>query len=249
MEIAWTFLLGALSVVVAKRLFFAKESMGAIASFLFASTLVGATAHAGALVDLSATASRPAVNDMVRASIYSEASGKNAAELAQRVNADIAEALKLIRAKSGVSVKSGQQSTYPVYGQSQKVEGWRMRSELILESKDQGSVSDLLGKLQQMRLAVGDVSLMPSPETRRTVEDEATREAIRAFQGRAAVIGEQLGKGWKIKQLNVQQGGGFPTPIMRANSGLMAAGAASAPIEAGESLVTTNVSGQIELAD
>jgi len=217
---------------------------------LLAGCCASVIAQAGALVDLSAAASRPAVNDMVRASVYSEASGKSPAELAQRVNADIAEALKLIRTKSGVSVKSGQQSTYPVYGQSQKIEGWRMRSELILESKDQGSVSDLLGKLQQMRLAVGDVSLMPSPETRRTVEDEATREAIRAFQSRAAVIAEQLGKGWKIKQLNVQQGGGMPVPMMRAARGvMMAADAVPAPLEAGESLVTTNVSGQIELAD
>jgi predicted secreted protein len=217
---------------------------------LIAACLVVASAQAGALIDLSANASRPAANDMVRASVFSEASGKNPAELAQRVNADVAEALKLIRSKAGISVKSGQQSTYPVYGQAQKIDGWRMRSELVLESKDQASVSELLGKLQQMRLAVGEVSLLPSPETRRKVEDEATREAIVAFQSRAAVIAEQLGKSWKIKQLNVQQGGGMPMPMMRAARGvMMAAEAAPAPLEAGESLVKTNVSGQIELAD
>jgi uncharacterized protein YggE len=92
--------------------------------------------------------------------------------------------------------------------------------------------------------------MLPSPETRRQVEDEATREAIRAFQSRAAVIAEQLGKSWKIRQLNVQQGGGMPIPMLRAARGvMMAADAAPAPLEAGESLVTTNVSGQIELAD
>ena len=216
---------------------------------LLAGCIAGAV-QAGALVDLSAEATRPAANDMVRASVFSEASGKNPAELALRVNADIAEALKLIRAKAGVSVKSGQQATYPIYGQSQKIDGWRMRSELVLESKDQGSVSDLLGKLQQMRLAVGNVSLLPSPETRRQVEDEATREAIRAFQSRASVIAGQLGKGWKIKQLNVQQGGGMPQPMLMVRGAMMAdAAPAPAPLEAGESLVTTNVSGQIELAD
>ncbi|MBK7649273.1 MAG: SIMPL domain-containing protein [Betaproteobacteria bacterium] len=215
---------------------------------LLVGCMAGATVQAGALVDLSAEASRPVANDMVRASVYSEASGKNPAELAQRVNADIAEALKLIRAKAGVSVKSGQQATYPVYSQAQKIDGWRMRSELVLESRSQGSVSELLGKLQQMRLAVGNVNLLPSPETRRQVEDEATREAIRAFQSRAAVIAEQLGKTWKIKQLNVQQGGGMPRPMMAARA-VMVAEDAPAPLEAGESLVTTNVSGQIELSD
>lgn len=217
---------------------------------LLAGCFAGAIAHAGTLVDLSAEASRPAANDMVRASVFSEASGNNPAELARRVNTDIAEALKVIRAKTGVSVKSGHQATYPVYGQAQKIDGWRMRSELVIESKDTGAVSELLGKLQQMRLAVGALSQMPSPETRRQVEDEATREAIRAFQSRAAVVAEQLGKGWKIKQLNIQQGGGMPMPMMRASRGAMlAAEAAPAPLEAGESLLTTNISGQIELAD
>ncbi len=209
-----------------------------------------AACQAGALIDLAAEASRPAANDMVRASVYSEASGSNPADLARQVNGNIGEALKLIREKKGVTVKSGNQSTYPIYTQSRKIDGWRMRSELLIESKDFGAVSELLGRLQQMRLAVGDIAQMPSPETRRQVEDEAMREAIRAFQNRAAVVGEQLGKGWKIKQMHINQGGGSPLPIMRgARSAMLAAEAAPAPIEAGESTITTQISGQIELDD
>lgn len=211
---------------------------------------LSATAQAGALVDLSAEASRPAANDMVRASIYSEASGSNPADLARQVNGNIAEALKLIREKKGVTVKTGSQSTYPIYTQSRKIDGWRMRSELLIESKDFGMVSDLLGRLQQMRLAVGDITQLPAPETRRQAEDEAMREAIRAFQNRAGVVGEQLGKTWQIKQMHINQGGGSPVPLMRgARAAMMAAEAAPAPIEAGESTITTSVSGQIELAD
>ncbi|WP_434516748.1 SIMPL domain-containing protein [Dechloromonas sp. ARDL1] len=211
---------------------------------------LAATAQAGALIDLSAEASRPAANDMVRASVFSEATGSNPAELARRVNGDIAEALKVIRDRKGVSVKSGNQSTYPVYTQARKIDGWRMRSELLIESKDFGTVSDLLGRLQQMRLAVGDISQMPSPETRHQAEDEAMREAIRAFQNRAALIADTLGKGWKIKQMNINQAGGMPpTPMPRVRAAAMMAEAAPAPLEAGESVVTTNVSGQIELAD
>lgn len=224
--------------------------MSRLARFAFVAACCGSTlAHAGALIDLAAEASRLASNDMVRASVFSEANGKSPGELAQRVNADISEALKLIRGKTGISVKSGHQSTYPIYGQAQKIEGWRMRSELVIESKDQGGVSELLGKLQQMRLAVGEVSLMPSPENRRQVEEETTRAAIRAFQDRAAVVASELGKTWKIKQLNVQQGGGVPMPIMRTARAAMMAEAAPAPLEAGESMVTTTVSGQIELVD
>lgn len=209
-----------------------------------------AASQAGALIDLAAEAGRPAANDMVRVSVYSEASGSNPADLARQVNGNIGEALKLIREKKGVTVKSGNQSTYPIYTQSRKIDGWRMRSELLIESRDFGAVSELLGRLQQMRLAVGDIAQMPSPETRRQVEDEAMREAIRAFQNRAAVVAEQLGKGWKIKQMHINQGGGSPVPIMRgARAAMLAADAAPAPIEAGESTITTHVTGQIELED
>lgn len=209
-----------------------------------------AASQAGALIDLAAEAGRPAANDMVRASVYSEASGSNPADLARQVNGNIGEALKLIREKKGVTVKSGNQSTYPIYTQSRKIDGWRMRSELLIESRDFGAVSELLGRLQQMRLAVGDIAQMPSPETRRQVEDEAMREAIRAFQNRAAVVAEQLGKGWKIKQMHINQGGGSPVPIMRgARAAMLAADAAPAPIETGESTITTHVTGQIELED
>ena len=209
-----------------------------------------AAAHAGTTVDLAAEASRPAANDLIRATVYAEAAGKQPGELARRVNQDIAEALKAIRARSGISVKSGAQHTFPVYGQAQQIDGWRIHAELILESRDAAAVSELLGQLQQMRLAVGSVAQMPAPETRRKVEDEATREAIGAFRQRAALVAEVLGKPYTIKHLNIQQGGHIPPmPMMRAAKGAPMAEAMPLPLEAGESQITTNVSGQIELAD
>lgn len=217
---------------------------------LFAGTLLAAGVHAGTTIDLTAEASRPAANDLVRATVFAEASGSNPAELARRVNQNIAEGLKTIKAKPGVSVKSGHQSTFPVYAQNQKIESWRLNAELVLESRDAAAVSELLGQLQQMRLAVSSVSQLPAPETRRKVEDETTRDAIGAFRQRAAVVAEVLGKPYKIRHLNIQQGGQMqPMPIMRASRAPMAAEAAPPPLEAGESLVTTTVSGQIELAD
>ncbi|MGB8883418.1 MAG: SIMPL domain-containing protein, partial [Azonexus sp.] len=85
---------------------------------LLTGMLLCTAAGAGTTVDLTAEASRPAANDMVRATVFAEASGSNPAELARRVNQDIAEGLKIIKAKPGISVKSGHQSTFPVYGQN-----------------------------------------------------------------------------------------------------------------------------------
>jgi predicted secreted protein len=208
------------------------------------------SAFAGPLVDLSAEASLPAVNDMARATLYSEASGSNPAELARRVNGDIAEALKVAKASSAVTVKSGQQSTWPVYAQGTRIETWRMRSEIVVEAKDPAAMSDLIGKLQQMKLAVGNVAMMPSPEMRRKVTDEAVREAIRDFQKRAELVAGQIGQPWRIRKMSVNQSSGpTPVPVMRAARGMAMAEAAPAPIEAGDSLITATVTGQIELGE
>ncbi len=217
---------------------------------LLAATLF-ATAHAGPLIELSAEASRPAANDLLRAGVFAEASGGNPAELARQINQDIGEALKLIRDYPAIAAKSGQQNTFPVYGQKQKLEGWRMRSELLLETKDAAAMSELLGKLQAMRLALGHLSQSPSPTTRAAAEDAATRDAISAFHARAGLIAEQFGKPYKINQLRVHQQGSFQplVPMARAATLMQAADAAPMPIEAGESQVTTSISGQIELTD
>lgn len=219
-------------------------------SLLLTGLLLSTAVQAATTIDLAAEASRPAANDMVRATVFAEASGNNPAELARRVNQDIAEGLKVIKAKPGVSVKSGRQSTFPVYGQNQKIDSWRIHSELILESRDVAAVSELLGELQQRRLAVSSVSQLPAPETRKKVEDEATRDAIAAFRQRAAVVAEVLGKPYTIRHLSIQQSGQMPPmPVMRASRAMAADAAPPVPLEAGESLVTTTVSGQVEVAD
>lgn len=217
---------------------------------LLTGMLLCTAAGAGTTVDLTAEASRPAANDMVRATVSAEASGSNPGELARRVNQDVAEGLKVIKARPGISIKSGHQSTFPVYSQNQKIESWRVRSELILESRDAAGVSELLGQLQQMRLVVSDVNQLPTPETRRKVEDEATREAIGAFRQRAAVVAEVLGKPYTIRHLSIHQSGQMP-PMPRAGRAMVAEMAAAPPVpmEPGESLVTTTVSGQVEMAD
>ena len=216
---------------------------------LFGLSTLGTT-QAGTLVDLSAEASRPAPNDEIHAMVYAEATGNNPAELAKRVNQSLAEALKVARGQPGISAKTGSQSTYPLYGQNQRIENWRMRAELRLESRDSAALSEMLGRLQQMKLAVGHVSQQVSAESRRLAEDGATQDAIRAFEARAKVIAGVFGKSYRIKQISFQQNGGPPPmPMLRARGAAMMAEAAPVPIEAGESQITTSISGQIELAD
>lgn len=212
--------------------------------------LLAMSVQAGTVVELSAEASRPAVNDLLRATVFVEASDSNPAELARRVNQDLAQALKVARAMPAVTVRTGSQHSFPVYGQNRRIETWRMRAELLLESRDAAAVSTLLGQLQQHKLALAQIQQLPAPETRRQVEDETTRDALQAFEARARLVASTLGRTYWIRQLNIQQtGAGQPVPMPMMRTAAVAMEAAPAPLEAGTTSLTTLISGQIELAD
>ena len=197
-------------------------------------------------IDLSAEASRPAANDLIQASLTAEASGATPGELSRQINAQIADALKTAKPYQMVKVKSGSTNSYPVYSKAGKIESGLMRSELRLESADSAAMSELLGKLQTT-LGISNLTLLPSPETRKAAENEAILDAIDAFKARAAVIAGAMSKAYHIKQLNVQTAGSYAPPMMRASAKMMSAEAVSMPMESGDSQISATVSGQIAL--
>ncbi|MDP1654145.1 MAG: SIMPL domain-containing protein [Rhodocyclaceae bacterium] len=203
----------------------------------------------GTLIDFRVDVQKSVPNDLGRASAYAEMTGADPAEVARKVKTVIADGLAAARAQPGITVKSGGTHTWPIYGKgSRSIESWRMRSELLLESRDAAALSTAVGKLQSA-LAVGNINFSPAPETRRKAEDDATLEAIEAFRAKAERIAGTLKKPYRIRQMSVNGSGNFPQPYPMARATMMAAEAAPMPVEAGESNVTVNVSGQIELLD
>ncbi|MFN3885102.1 MAG: SIMPL domain-containing protein, partial [Rhodocyclaceae bacterium] len=180
-----------------------------------------------------------------------EMTGSDPAELARKVKSIVAEGLATAKAQPGIMVKSGGTHTYPVYGKTGRfIENWRMRSELLLESRDAAALSNALGQLQGKGLAIGNIAFLPAPETRRQAEDDATLEAIEAFDAKAARIAATLKKAYKIRTMNVNGASHFPQPYPLARgAAAMSVEAAPMPVEAGESNITVNVGGQIELID
>lgn len=207
------------------------------------------TAWAGTVVELSASASRPAANDRFHAQLYLEASAADAAEVANRLNRELGEALRSARQARNVTVRSGNQQAYPVFNREQKIESWRMRGELLLEAGDPAALSAAVTALQQQRLALSGIGQQPAPATRKQAEEGATEDAIRAFEMRAGQIAKTLGKAYKIKRLSIAQENMAP-PLLRGVAMAMEAKArAPMPLEAGESQVSVSVHGEIELAD
>ena len=211
---------------------------------------VAADTPAPPTVELSAEAGGAAANDLAVAVLYAERSGTSAAAVAREVNRDIAAALELARAQGAVKVQSGNVSTWPVYGKDGqgRITAWRMRSELRLESTDTAAMSELVGKLQET-LALAHLTMEPAPETRRKAVADVTVDALRAFEARAKLIADTLGRRYRIAHLTVGDHGLQPPPMPRMRAAVMAAEAAPAPLEGGESRVSVHVSGRIELLD
>lgn len=227
----------------------ALATLAALAALQSAPALAADT-PAPPTVELAAEASGPAANDLAVAVMYAERSGASAAAVAREVNRDIAAALELARAQGAVKVQSGNVSTWPAYGKDGqgRITAWRMRSELRLESTDTAAMSELVGKLQES-LALAQLSMEPAPETRRKAVSDVTVDALRAFEARAKLIADTLGRRYRIAHLSVGQHGLQPPPMPRMRAAAMAAEAAPAPLEGGESRVSVQVGGRIELLD
>ncbi|HMV92233.1 MAG TPA: SIMPL domain-containing protein [Thauera aminoaromatica] len=227
----------------------ALATLAALAALQSAPALAADT-PAPPTVELAAEASGPAANDLAVAVMYAERSGASAAAVAREVNRDIAAALELARAQGAVKVQSGNVSTWPAYGKDGqgRITAWRMRSELRLESTDTAAMSELVGKLQES-LALAQLSMEPAPETRRKAVSDVTVDALRAFEARAKLIADTLGRRYRIAHLSVGEHGLQPPPMPRMRAAAMAAEAAPAPLEGGESRVSVQVGGRIELLD
>jgi len=200
-------------------------------------------------IELSAEASGRAANDLATATAYVEAGGIDPARLAQQVNQVMAAALAQTRHFPDVKTRTSAVHTWPVYGkEGRKIEGWRMRSEIQLESRNLAGLSELVGKLQAT-LAVAQLAMQPAPETARSTADQAATDAIRAFEERAKALAATLGKRHRIRHLAVNYGStpGPIRPMMRMTAS--AAEAAPPPMEAGDSEITVTVHGTIELID
>lgn len=200
-------------------------------------------------VELQADAQREVDNDTLNALLYVEMNDTDPAKLADALNRVSADALALAKSYRQVRTRTGNIQTYPVYDKTQRLTGWRGRTELRLESRDFPAASALIGRLQST-LQLGQIGFSVSPERRKAAEDEVIGEAIRAFRARADIMSSSLdGRTYKIRRLAVNTGGGFIPPRLLAvrPAATVAQGVAPPQLEGGVTQITVTVSGTIEV--
>jgi predicted secreted protein len=201
-------------------------------------------------VTLTANAVREVPADTVTAILFVEEQGTDPVELANRVSAKLQDAFAKAKSDPRVEAKSGSYQTYPVYSPQNQIIGWRIRAEIVLESKDFRAMGVRIEELQRtLKLAQMGFSL--SQQARDKVEGQLTSEALARFNERAKLVATTLGfPGFQLGQLNIQSEGAVPP--MPYRGGVMLSQKAEAastpvPVEGGKTTLTVTVSGSVVL--
>ncbi len=202
------------------------------------------------VVTLDASANAEVPTDTLTATMFAEEQGPDPAALATRINARIEQALARAKTETTVQTRSGSYQTNPLYDRANQITGWRIRAELIMESRDFKAVSTLAGQLQPA-LKLGTMTFSLSRAAREKAEATLLAEALENFQTKARAIAKGLGfPRYTLGQIMVhgdtQQP---PRPMYRqAPMAAMAeAMPAPVPVEGGNNTVTVTVSGSVIL--
>lgn len=203
------------------------------------------------LIQLQADVTREVSNDQMQATLYSQLSDQNATVLANKITKVMNQSTALAKQYPQIEVKTGNQSTYPIYDDKQKLKVWQGRAEIILKSKDFKAMSQLIAQLQQ-QLQLQNIQFSVSEQTQQRIENELYVEASKAFQARAV---QQLAPWhathYELVNLQLSTAGSYRTmtPRFGMNMAMMkTAGDVEAQnVEAGQSEMRVTATGTIQL--
>ncbi len=199
-------------------------------------------------VHLEASVSRDVLEDTAHAVLFIEKENASAVLAQQQVSEVLSAALEKAKKGKDVSIKTGRTSTYAVYGKDNRMTGWRVRGELVLESKDAAALSQNLTTLAET-MSIENMWFSLSLEARRKVQETLQGDAIIAFQEKAEAVTRQFGYArYALAEARIATGG----QSVRFHEGVMQLSRAksaspSVPMEAGKTMVTVSVSGTIKL--
>ncbi len=212
---------------------------------------VPAAAEAGAVMTLSAEASRIVPNDFATVTFTTESQKPTAAEAAEDVAKAGNAALAAFKALgSAVEAQTIDLSTWPVYREAKEGEvrtpgAWRVRQAIRVTVRDLSQLPEALSA-GGAAMDYDGIQFGISRESREAAEDELLAEAIRKAGARASAAAQAIGldeKHVKIESLSTSASG----PSVRylalpAANGLSRSAAAAAPaVSAGTGEVTVRV--------
>lgn len=188
-------------------------------------------------------------NDRVTATLFSNKTGPNLAELARDVNQAVSEGIKRVQKEPSVAIQTLGYESYPDY-QNGKPVGWQVRQAFRLVSHNPELLAKLIGELQS-GLAVGGIEYSVSPDKLHHFEDKLLDQGLSDFRRRAERITKDMGR-TRYRVVNIQlntPGQSQYRPQMQMKSMAVDAASPAPPpsLQAGKEHVEVEVNGTIEL--
>lgn len=201
------------------------------------------------LVSISVSVSEEVPNDTLVVRMYVQHEARQQAPAARRVNEDMAWALEKAKAVSAVKSQTLDYRTNPVY-RDRRLESWRTRQSLRLESADAQALTELMGVLQE-RLSIESVGYEVSDAVREAAQARLIDAAVAKFRARAQQVAGAFGSpGYTLVRVDVHTQDHAPPPVaLRGRAMAMSADEAAPAIEAGEQTVSVTASGTIQLGE
>lgn len=222
-----------------------------VASSAFAHDPSRAPAPERPQLQLSAEAAVNVATDELTVTMAFEKDGPVAASLNAEVLRQLNDALALAKKSPRVEARLSSVHTNPNWGQQGKRNGWKVRGELVLTSKDVPTLSTLAGKLSESLQLTG-VSYGVSRERQAEVRQNLIDDAAAALKSKAQATAKALGyAGYEVSSLNLSDGLHQQQPPAmyrgRVEAMAMSVDTATLPSEGGTQRLSVTFSGSVFL--
>ncbi|WP_139111738.1 SIMPL domain-containing protein, partial [Acidithiobacillus thiooxidans] len=177
-------------------------------------------------------------NTLMVAQLQASATGPNAADLGQKVNAKMRWALQQTGKADHVQAQTMNYHTQRDYVDG-KPDGWTVQQTLQVSAPQSSRLDQLLGDLQS-RLELVSMQAAPTESARESAATAAAHQAIQRFKQRANNFCKDFGYAQSVLnsvQINTLRSSPGPVMMMAARTPV-----ASAP---GESAMSVEVSGSV----
>ncbi|MFN3630083.1 MAG: SIMPL domain-containing protein [Casimicrobiaceae bacterium] len=201
---------------------------------------------------LDTTVASEVTPDLAVITLAAEAAGADPAILTREVQQAINAGLALAKKSRDIEARTGGFNTQPRWSPKGGRDGWTVRAELILKSRDFGALGTLAGQLAQQKLLIVSSGFEISRELREREEAALTERAIATFQAKARTAARAFGfAGFHLREVNLGTIGGElrpqPRPMLARAAEMAAAPAEPVAIEAGRVTLMLTVAGSVQL--
>lgn len=200
------------------------------------------------VLELSATGSVEAQQDLLSMDLGTTRDGPDAGTVQRQLTAAVEAALAQLKpaAQAGqMEVRTGHFGLSPRWKDG-RIDGWSGTADVVLEGRDFTRITQAAARVTT--LTVRSVGFGLSREERQRAEREAQADAVQQFRAKADELARSFGFAhYSLREVSVSSSEPGFGPVRMMAAPAMASTMAPVPIEAGKTVVRITVSGSVQM--